>query len=78
MSTKKTPLEKESQPSCLDAIMFSLPDIRNKLSPIKNLITMLENGLVKGTIEVHPLITAEINECKKSIAYLSGKCSTNN
>lgn len=29
-------------------VMLSLPDIRNKLSPIKNLIAMLENGLVKG------------------------------
>lgn len=44
--------------------------IRNKLSPIKNLITMFENGLVKGTIEVHPLIIAEIEQCKESILYI--------
>lgn len=31
-------------------VMLSLPDIRNKLSPIKNLIAMLENGLVKGNV----------------------------
>lgn len=58
--------------SCQTDVMLSLPDIRNKLSPIKNLIAMLENGLVKGTIEVHPLILKEIEQCKKSIAYLSG------
>lgn len=33
-------------------VMLSLPDIRNKLSPIKNLIAMLENGLVKGNVSV--------------------------
>jgi len=48
-----------------------LADVRNKLTPIKNLIAMLENGLVQGTIEVHPLIIAEIEECKKSVSYLS-------
>jgi hypothetical protein len=56
----------------LSDIMFSLPDIRNKLSPIKNLIAMLENGLVDGTIEVHPYILKEIEQCKVSITYLSG------
>ena len=49
-----------------------LPDIRNKLSPIKNLIAMLENGLVKGNVEMHELVLKEIEACKKSIAYLSG------
>ena len=53
-------------------VRLSLPDIRNKLSPFKNLIAMLENGLMKGTIEVHPYIQKEIEQCKKSIAYLSG------
>jgi hypothetical protein len=53
-------------------VRLSLPDIRNKLSPFKNLIAMLENGLMKGTIDVHPLIQSEIEQCKESIAYLSG------
>lgn len=53
-------------------VRLSLPDIRNKLSPFKNLIAMLENGLTKGTIEVHPYIQKEMEQCKKSIAYLSG------
>ncbi len=53
-------------------VMLSLPDIRNKLSPIKNLIAMLENGLVKGNVEMHELVLKEIEACKKSIAYLSG------
>ena len=53
-------------------VRLSLPDIRNKLSPFKNLIAMLENGLMKGTIEMHPYIQKEMEQCKKSIAYLSG------
>ena len=53
-------------------VMLSLPDIRNKLSPIKNLISMLENGLVKGNVEMHDLVLKEIEACKQSIAYLSG------
>ena len=53
-------------------VRLSLPDIRNKLTPFKNLIAMLENGLMKGTIEVHPYIQKEMEQCKKSIAYLSG------
>lgn len=53
-------------------VMLSLPDIRNKLSPIKNLIAMLENGLAKGNIEMHDLVIKEIEACKESIAYLSG------
>jgi hypothetical protein len=71
MSTENV-LNEEKGNGVLADVMLSLPDIRNKLSPIKNLIAMLENGLVKGTIEVHPLILKEIEQCKKSIAYLSG------
>jgi hypothetical protein len=58
--------------SCQTDVMLSLPDIRNKLSPITNLIAMLENGLVKGNVEMHDLVLKEIEQCKKSIAYLSG------
>ena len=58
--------------SCQADVMLSLPDIRNKLSPITNLIAMLENGLVKGNVEMHDLVLKEIEQCKKSIAYLSG------
>lgn len=53
-------------------VSYSLPEIRNKLTPIKNLITMLENGLAMGSIELHPLILKEIKSCKESIEYLSG------
>ena len=54
-------------------ISILLPDIRNKLSPMANLIAMLENGLVKGNIEMHDLVLKEIEQCKKNIEYLSGK-----
>lgn len=51
----------------------SVPDIRNKLTPFKNLIAMIENGLAKGSVQVHDLVLKEIEECKKSIEYLSSK-----
>jgi hypothetical protein len=52
----------------------SLPDIRNKLSPISNLIAMLESSefVYHHEAEVHKMIAIEIEQCKKSIAYLSG------
>lgn len=70
---EKQNLKKPQEQQCnIHDVRLSLPDIRNKLSPFKNLIAMLENGLMKGTIEVHPYIQKEIEQCKKSIAYLSG------
>ena len=70
---KKQNLDNPQEQQCnIHDVRLSLPDIRNKLSPFKNLIAMLENGLMKGTIEVHPYIQKEIEQCKKSIAYLSG------
>lgn len=53
--------------------VFTSEDIRNKLSPIKNLITMFEHGLIKVNIDTHNLILKEIEQCKKSIDYLSNK-----
>lgn len=50
---------------------LTFDDIRNKLSPIKNLIKMIENGLVKGSVETHDLVLKEIEQCKESIEYLS-------
>lgn len=46
-------------------------DIRNKLTPIKNLIAMIENGLAKGNIEVHDLVLKELEACKQSLEHLS-------
>jgi hypothetical protein len=52
---------------------IQLPEIRNKLSPIKNLIAMLEDSPYKyhPVPEMHKLIVMEIQEVKKSIEYLS-------
>lgn len=52
---------------------ISLPDIRNKLSPIKNLIAMIESSeyVYHHDPEINSLIVREIEECKKSIEYLS-------
>ena len=53
---------------------IQLPDIRNKLSPIKNLITMLGDNRIQYPNEIIELIIKhEIENCKVSIDYLSGK-----
>jgi hypothetical protein len=54
---------------------LTLPDIRNKLSPIKNLIAMLEDSDIQYPNEMRErIIKREIENCKKSVDYLSGKC----
>ena len=50
---------------------ISIPDIRNKLSPICNLIALLESDKIKD--KNHPLILQSIEQSKISIKYLSGK-----
>jgi flagellar biosynthesis/type III secretory pathway protein FliH len=50
---------------------YAKEDIRNKLSPIKNLIAMFENGLVEGNVDVRELVLREIENCKISVEYLS-------
>ena len=58
--------------------VFTQPDVRNKLTPITNLIALVENGFLSGPVEKHLVqaireqMTQEIEQCKKSIAYLSG------
>lgn len=56
-----------------DELSLTIPDIRNKIGPFKNLIAMIENGLLNGTVDVHAYIQKEIEQCKKSINYLSNK-----
>ena len=46
-------------------------DERNKLTPFKNLIALMENGLLKGTIDIHDLLTDEIKVCKEYLQSLS-------
>jgi hypothetical protein len=48
-------------------------DIRNKLTPFKNLLAIIKLGLVKGESEMNDLVLKEIEECQKSIEYLSNK-----
>lgn len=68
-------LEKTLKPDYIheDVIIFTIPDVRNKLTSIKNLIAMIENGLVKGNVQVNKLISDEIDQCKKTIEYLLGE-----
>lgn len=56
-------------------VSLSFPDIRNKLSPIKNLIAMIENGYYKDTIEPKYFLQKEIEQSKESIKYLTGNVS---
>lgn len=48
-------------------------DVRNKLTPIKNLIAMLENENTRFSSDdsINELIKTEINQSKLSIEYLS-------
>lgn len=50
---------------------FDISDIRNKLNPVVNLVAMIENGLVKGKIEIHDLVLQEIEQVKNSVKYLT-------
>ena len=52
--------------------------INNKLTPIKNLIAMLENGLVTGEVAMHDLVFKELEGCKESINYLKSINTTFN
>jgi hypothetical protein len=49
---------------------INIEELRNKLGPFKNLITMLENGLVEGTIDTHQLVLDEIRICKQNLDEL--------
>lgn len=44
-------------------------DVRNKLGPIKNLMSLIELDLVSG--KHLDLILLEIEQCKKNIEYLT-------
>jgi hypothetical protein len=50
--------------------IVNLENLRNKLGPFKNLITMLENGLINGTIDTHQLVLDEIRVCKQNLDEL--------
>jgi hypothetical protein len=47
-----------------------LADIRNKLSPFKNLVAMLESSDLVYHSDIHKIIEREIGQCKKNIEYL--------
>ena len=56
---------------------LTFPDIRNKLSPISNLIAMLEHQIINNGLKIDPIILDEMEQCKKSIEYLSGNKNEN-
>lgn len=51
-------------------VVLRVSDIRNKLTPIKNLIAMIENDNL-GDPRITEMVQSEIAEAKKSIEYLS-------
>lgn len=65
-SLKELKANKERQ----NVNVVNIEDLRNKLGPFKNLITMLENGLVEGTIDTHQLVLDEIRVCKQNLNEL--------
>ena len=65
-SLKELKANKERQ----NVNVVNIEDLRNKLGPFKNLITMLENGLVEGTVDMHQLVLDEIRVCKENMDEL--------
>jgi len=55
---------------------LSYNDIRNKLSPIKNLIALLQHSIECGKFPDVDLLEQEIDQSLKSIDYLSGNNTT--
>lgn len=47
-----------------------ISDIRNKMNPITNLISMIENGLILND-KMKEIVLSEIEQCKISINYLT-------
>ena len=49
-----------------------LSDIRNKLSPLKNLVALVERGIVNNNLDdMSEHLEKQIKQCKISIEYLS-------
>lgn len=65
-SLKELKANKERQ----NVNVVNIEDLRNKLGPFKNLIAMLENGLINGTIDSHQLVLDEIRVCKQNLDEL--------
>jgi hypothetical protein len=57
--------------SRVKADSLSYQTVRNKLTPFKNLIAMIENGLANGSAETHDLVLKEIEQCKQNIISLT-------
>lgn len=51
--------------------LLSKDDVRNKLSPIKNLLSLLDDVEINCDAELKKLIKLEIIQCEESIKYLS-------
>lgn len=53
--------------------VLTIPDIRNKLTPITNMIALMENSIFMDRLEINEYIRKEMEQSKKSVKYLSGK-----
>lgn len=54
-----------------DCDSLSIPDIRNKLTPFKNLLALLKVHQKNEGIDFNSFILKEMEQCEKSIEYLS-------
>jgi hypothetical protein len=53
-------------------VTLPLSDIRNKLSPLKNLVALVERGITNNNLDkMGEHIEKQIKQCKISIEYLS-------
>lgn len=60
-------IDQENKPNNINA------DIRNKLTPISNLVAMLEDGIILNIndLDISNMLEREVSQVKKSIEYLS-------
>ncbi len=53
--------------------LFDVPDIRNKLNPINNIISFIESGLLTIDPKLKEIFESELKQAKESINYLSDR-----
>lgn len=64
---------KEREKDAIRNPVLTVPDIRNKLGPISNLIAIIEETDFDTDNDTFQMILKEIEQCKISIEYLSQK-----
>jgi hypothetical protein len=55
--------------------LLNRADVRNKLGPLKNIITMISGGDIQISVKLSELVSREVEAAENSLEYLSGKAS---